>query len=711
MEIVAPAGDYNRFLACIKGGADSIYLGLKGVGARRKAPNFTLEELKEAIDFAHLKGVKVYLTLNTIFKDVEIEALYTNIKQIYEWGVDAFIVQDIGMLKFLKDNFPKVELHGSTQMTVSNHVEAQFYKDLGLTRIVLSRELSFEDIKSIKEKCDIDLEIFVSGALCVSYSGNCYLSSFIGSRSGNRGLCAQPCRKIYRSETKDSYFLSPKDQLMGQKEIEMLSSIGVESIKVEGRMKSEEYVYETVNYYKDLLNGFYRNNESFKLFNRGYSTGYFYGENKNLMNNNFSFDLGYLLGILKGRELELNDKIMLGDGIVYLDKDYNKIGGEYISKIITDKNENLRTAEKSQKIYLNKVPEGAYYVHKTYDKELYDKLNKELKEGKRRVPVDIKFDIKKAEKVKLSLTYKNIQVEVLGQELELAKNPLSVDKVKEKVEELGETPFIARNTQINYDGEAFLSFAYLKELKREAANLLEEKIIESFRRIAKEEIVLEKSYDFNKKKPKIFVSVLNENQYNFVRSLGITDVYYKNPDVAKESNLEKIDKNNRLCGNLYQLLTSNEKELWLDWNNNIINSYAMNVLKNIPKLQGVFISPEIKREDTQKIDSFELKKGIVVYGKMRVMYIEKDLIKEKEEIINEQTDKLVLVKNQFGNTEVYLNEELNLIPKLDEIENLGLDYIKLEFTFEDNDKIKEILDSIEKRSGQYKAYNFESGLY
>ena len=711
MEIVAPAGDYNRFLACIKGGADSIYLGLKGVGARRKAPNFTLEELKEAIDFAHLKGVKVYLTLNTIFKDVEIEALYTNIKQIYEWGVDAFIVQDIGMLKFLKDNFPKVELHGSTQMTVSNHVEAQFYKDLGLTRIVLSRELSFEDIKSIKEKCDIDLEIFVSGALCVSYSGNCYLCSFIGSRSGNRGLCAQPCRKIYRSETKDSYFLSPKDQLMGQKEIEMLSSIGVESIKVEGRMKSEEYVYETVNYYKDLLNGFYRNNESFKLFNRGYSTGYFYGENKNLMNNNFSFDLGYLLGILKGRELELNDKIMLGDGIVYLDKDYNKIGGEYISKIITDKNENLRTAEKSQKIYLNKIPEGAYYVHKTYDKELYDKLNKELKEGKRRVPVDIKFEIKKAEKVKLSLTYKNIQVEVLGQELELAKNPLSVDKVKEKVEELGETPFIARNTQINYDGEAFLSFAYLKELKREAANLLEEKIIESFRRIAKEEIVLEKSYDFNKKKPKIFVSVLNENQYNFVRSLGITDVYYKNPDVAKESNLEKIDKNNRLCGNLYQLLTSNEKELWLDWNNNIINSYAMNVLKNIPKLQGVFISPEIKREDTQKIDSFELKKGIVVYGKMRVMYIEKDLIKEKEEIINEQTDKLVLVKNQFGNTEVYLNEELNLIPKLDEIENLGLDYIKLEFTFEDNDKIKEILDSIEKRSGQYKAYNFESGLY
>ena len=711
MEIVAPAGDYNRFLACIKGGADSIYLGLKGVGARRKAPNFTLEELKEAIDFAHLKGVKVYLTLNTIFKDVEIEALYTNIKQIYEWGVDAFIVQDIGMLKFLKDNFPKVELHGSTQMTVSNHVEAQFYKDLGLTRIVLSRELSFEDIKSIKEKCDIDLEIFVSGALCVSYSGNCYLSSFIGSRSGNRGLCAQPCRKIYRSETKDSYFLSPKDQLMGQKEIEMLSSIGVESIKVEGRMKSEEYVYETVNYYKDLLNGFYRNNESFKLFNRGYSTGYFYGENKNLMNNNFSFDLGYLLGILKGRELELNDKIMLGDGIVYLDKDYNKIGGEYISKIITDKNENLRTAEKSQKIYLNKIPEGAYYVHKTYDKELYDKLNKELKEGKRRVPVDIKFDIKKAEKVKLSLTYKNIQVEVLGQELELAKNPLSVDKVKEKVEELGETPFIARNTQINYDGEAFLSFAYLKELKREAANLLEEKIIESFRRIGKEEIVLEKSYDSNKKKPKLFVSVINENQYNFVRSLGITDVYNKNPDVAKESNLEKIDKNNRLCGTLYQLLSSNEKELWLDWNNNIINSYAMNVLKNIPKLQGVFISPEIKREDTQKIDSFELKKGIVVYGKMRVMYIEKDLIKEKEEIINEQTDKLVLVKNQFGNTEVYLNEELNLIPKLDEIENLGLDYIKLEFTFEDNDKIKEILDSIEKRSGQYKAYNFESGLY
>lgn len=380
MEIVAPAGDYNRFLASVKAGGDAIYLGLKGIGARRKAPNFTLDELREAIDYAHLRGVRVYLTLNTIYKDLEIESLYENLKALYNHGIDAFIIQDLGMAKFIKDNFPQIEIHGSTQMTVSNHVEANYLYDLGFKRVVLSRELSFEDIKSIKEKSKIELEIFVSGALCVSYSGNCYMSSFIGSRSGNRGLCAQPCRKKYTCGQEEKYFFSPKDQLMGEKEIELLQSIGVESIKVEGRMKSEEYVYETVSYYRDLLEKNYRENESYKLFNRGYSKGYFYGENKELMNNNFSFDLGYLLGIIKGGKISLEDRLKLGDGVVYLDKSYNKIGGEYISKIILISGDSVKFAEKGQSIIL-KAPKEVYYVHKTYDKDFYDKIEKMKKKS------------------------------------------------------------------------------------------------------------------------------------------------------------------------------------------------------------------------------------------------------------------------------------------------------------------------------------------
>ena len=710
MEIVSPAGDYGRFLACLKAGADSVYLGLKGIGARRKAPNFTLDELKEAIDLAHSKGVRIFLTLNTIYKDSEIESLYENLKTLYTWGIDAFIVQDIGMIKFLKDNFPEIEIHGSTQMTVSNHVEANFLKDLGLKRVVLSRELSFEDIKSIKEKSNIELEIFVSGALCISYSGNCYMSSFIGSRSGNRGLCAQPCRKKYSCGDKENYFFSPKDQLMGEKELEALKNIGVESIKVEGRMKSEEYVYETVSYYRDLLQGINRENESYKLFNRGYSKGYFYGENSELMNNNFSFDLGYLLGIIEGGKITLKERLKLGDGVVYLDKNYNKVGGEYISKITNIENNSLKVAEKGEKLYIN-APSNAYYVNKTYDKEFYDKIGKELKEGKRRLGIEINLEIKTNEEIKICFKYKNIVINLKGQILELAKKAIDISQIKEKIEELGETSFYSEKTTVNYDGKAFLSFGYLKELKREGAKLLEEKIVESYRRSAKEKIFLEKIYEKHFQKPKLMVSVLDENQYNYLKSLGINEVYYKNSDVAKEENLDSISKDNRLVGNLYQLLTSNEKNLWLDWNNNIINSYAFNVLKDIKNLEGIFISPEIKKEEIEKIDSFSLKKGIVVYGKMRVMYIEKDISSDNVELFNEEKDKFIVRKNKVGNTEVYLYEELNLIPKLDEIEKIGLDYIKIEFTFESNEEILEIINSLETKKGTYRAYNFERGLY
>ena len=710
MEIVAPAGDYNRFLASVKAGGDAIYLGLKGIGARRKAPNFTLDELREAIDYAHLRGIRVYLTLNTIYKDLEIESLYENLKALYNHGIDAFIIQDLGMAKFLKDNFPQIEIHGSTQMTVSNHVEANYLYDLGFKRVVLSRELSFEDIKSIKEKSKIELEIFVSGALCVSYSGNCYMSSFIGSRSGNRGLCAQPCRKKYTCGQEEKYFFSPKDQLMGEKEIELLQSVGVESIKVEGRMKSEEYVYETVSYYRDLLEKNYRENESYKLFNRGYSKGYFYGENKELMNNNFSFDLGYLLGIIKGGKISLEDRLKLGDGVVYLDKSYNKIGGEYISKIILTSGDSVKFAEKGQNIIL-KAPKEAYYVHKTYDKDFYDKIEKALKEEKRKLPIEIIMDINKNKEINICFKHKNIVINLKGQVLEEAKKPISIEKIREKIEELGETAFYSQNTTINYDNEAFISFSYIKELKREASLKLQEAIISSYRRQAKDKMLLEKNYKNKEKKAKILVSVLNEKQYNFVKSLGIEEVYYKSSDVAKENKLSEIDLNTRLCGSLYQVLESKENKLWLDWNNNIINSYAFYSLRDIPNLEGIFISPELKKEDMEKIDSFSLKKGMLIYGKPRLMYIEKALEEDKKSILNEEKDKFIVIKNSLGNTEVYLDEALNLIPRLNEIEKMGFDVFKLEFTFENEDEIKEIVEALETREGTYKAYNFERGLY
>ena len=221
MKIVAPAGNMERFYSAVNAGADEIYMGLKGFGARRNAENFTLEEFKQALDYAHERGTRIFLTLNTLMKNVEIEFLYQNFKALYEHGLDAVIVQDLGYFRFLKENFPDIDYHGSTQMTAANHVEANYLKSIGFKRVVLPREMSFEEIKKIRENTDIELEIFVSGALCICYSGNCYMSSFIGGRSGNRGMCAQPCRKFYTSsEGEKGYLLSPKDQLMSFDEIQ-----------------------------------------------------------------------------------------------------------------------------------------------------------------------------------------------------------------------------------------------------------------------------------------------------------------------------------------------------------------------------------------------------------------------------------------------------------------------------------------------------------
>ena len=233
MKIVAPAGNMERFYSAISATADEIYLGLKGFGARRNAENFTVEELKKAIDYAHLRGSRIFLTLNTIMTNREIEFLYPTLKDLYNYGLDVIIVQDLGYAEYLHKNFPSIEIHGSTQMTVANYYEINYLKELGFKRIVLPRELSFEEIKEIRKHTDIELEVFVSGSLCISFSGNCYMSSFIGGRSGNRGMCAQPCRKEYKTSCGEkSYFLSPKDQLYGLDEIKKLQEIGVESIRL-----------------------------------------------------------------------------------------------------------------------------------------------------------------------------------------------------------------------------------------------------------------------------------------------------------------------------------------------------------------------------------------------------------------------------------------------------------------------------------------------
>lgn len=725
MNIVAPAGNYEKLEAAIKAGANEVYFGLKGFGARRNNQNLNIQEILDGIDYAHLRGVKTLLTLNTIMKDVEIDSAYYNISRIYEHGIDAVIVQDLGFVKFLKENFPELTIHGSTQMTVANHVEANKLKELGLSRVVLARELSFEEIKSIREKTDIELEIFVSGSLCIAYSGNCYISSFIGGRSGNRGLCAYSCRKKFQDEEGNkAYFLSPNDQLLQTEEINKLKEIGIDAIKVEGRKKSNEYVYETVSYYDNILKGKPRPTESYKLFNRGYSKGYFYLDNK-LMNFKYSSNFGYFLGarIENSNNFKIDDELILGDGVQFVDEDFEKISGEYVSRI-TIKGEKVQKAERNDIVSIGKLPEGTKYIYKNYSKEINDRIIHNLKVSKRFSSVDAELYAEKGKKMVLKFSLNNLKGERISATIkgniitEVARKEITKEQIAEKLGELGETTFELGNVKIDYDGTSFIPFSELKNLKRECIKQLEIKLLESYKRAGSPK----KEYLFNnekiEKEPLFSALVSNKEQEKACREAGITKIYYKQYDVAKEKNLDKTDKiklDTNLASNLYQAVMGEKNGLKgqsLDWNLNVYNNYTLDLFSEFDNLETVFLSPELNYKQLKNIKSDKIKKGMVIYGYLKGMYIEHKIFdKEYKELKGEHYDRYKVLKNDLDNIELYLDKPMNLIPKLDLIKEFNFDELRMDFTFETAQEVKKIIGSLKTKKGNYNPYSFERGVF
>ncbi|MBM6689467.1 U32 family peptidase [Fusobacterium mortiferum] len=720
MKIVAPAGNMERFYAAVKAGAQEIYMGLKGFGARRNAENFTLEEYKEAIDYAHKRGVKIFLTLNTIMMEKEMEFLYPNLKVLYEHGLDAVIVQDLGYFKYMKENFPNMEYHGSTQMTVGNHYEAEYLRKLGFTRVVLPREMTFEEIKKIRENTSIELEIFVSGALCICYSGNCYMSSFIGSRSGNRGMCAQPCRKKYENSSGEKgYLLSPKDQLLGFEEIKKLKDIGIESIKIEGRMKDPNYVFETVSYYRDLIDGIKAQEKSSELFNRGYSKGYFYGNDNYIMNKDYSYNLGKNLGLLSGKELKLKSRVVLGDGIIYLSKDFEKLGGGYINKIeLKNGDMSRKSAEANEVIVLKDVPRGSKYIFKSYSKEVNDDAQSKMKKEEQRFLISGNFIGHVGEKPVLELVAKNnlgieVAVKVIGEkEIEKAsKKSLTSEELREKIAEMGDSTFTLGEFSCDIDEGIFMPLSVLKSLRRDCVKKLEKELVESYRRKAGNRyslpIVEEKPREIE-----LVAIVSNLVQENIVKKYGIEKIYKRGIDIAKEGSLIEHDLNSKLASNLYQLLENNNDKVMVNWNLNITNRYSVEVLAETGKVESVIISPELSFEKIKELGKTSVKKAILGYSRLKGMYIELPLFEKEREILkNEEGDTFTAIKNDVGNTEIYLEKPLNILNDLKKLNDLMIDEVVLEFTTETGAEVEKVLEDMKNRTGFYKAYNYERGVY
>lgn len=277
MELLAPAGSFDALRAAVENGADAVYLGGKEFNARASAANFTAEELQAALDYCHIRGVKVYVTVNTLLRDDELDQAMAYLADLYRWGADAVIVQDLGLVRRARLDLPQLELHGSTQMTLHSTWDVQHAAELGLSRVVLARELGASAIAEIKSQTAVDLEVFVHGALCICYSGQCLMSSLIGGRSGNRGRCAQPCRQPYELvglKVPGEYALSPRDLCLID-HLHELREAGVASLKIEGRLKSPDYVGVVVRTYRAALDGStYDPKELATVFNRGFTTNY-----------------------------------------------------------------------------------------------------------------------------------------------------------------------------------------------------------------------------------------------------------------------------------------------------------------------------------------------------------------------------------------------------------------------------------------------------
>lgn len=497
VELLAPAGDFSCLKAAIEAGCDAVYIGGKLFGARAFSSNFTDDEIIKAINYAHLFGVKVYVTTNTLIYDKEVKRFLEYILFLHKNNVDAVIIQDLGMLDLVRQTFPNLEVHASTQMHIHNLDGASFMEKLGVKRVVLARETSISKIKEIKEKTNIDIEIFIHGALCVSYSGQCLMSSLIGNRSGNRGTCAGSCRQSYSIVDENNniilnnkYPLSMKD-LCSLENLKTLLDIGVTSLKIEGRMKSSSYVYTVVKLYRLAIDSYYKNNNIYidekelynlkKIFNREFTKGFLFDEENNkVINmkrpNHQGVEIGKVINYKNNvATIKLNDEININDGLRIVGK--KDIGVNVNNFYINSKL--VKTAKKGDiiTIKVNDKVEKDDKVLLTLDSKLNEEINNIISSNQRKVLVKAKFIAKEDKQIIFELTdFINKVVVISENKVTKALNkPITKEEIKEKLNKIKDTVYKYESLDIEIDDNIFIPLNIINDLKRKAFEELNNK--------------------------------------------------------------------------------------------------------------------------------------------------------------------------------------------------------------------------------------------
>lgn len=708
-ELLSPAGDFETLKYAINCGADAIYIGGKKFGARAFATNFSNEEVKEAVSYCHLYSVKLYVTLNTVVFENEINYFLEYVKFLYECGIDAVIVQDLGMIKLIRKYFPLLEIHASTQMHTHNNQCVDTLKTLGVSRVVVAREMPLEEINNIK---GIEKEVFIHGALCVSYSGCCLFSSLNGGRSGNRGACVGSCRLPYKilennkEINKHDYPLSTKD-LCSVYNIKSILDSKIDSLKIEGRMKSKEYVGFVTKVYRKLIDEYYETkkitindediNKLKKLFNREFTNGYLF--NDNIYNekspNHLGINIGDVINVNKNKiYLKLNEDLYQEDGLRFLNSGKGMIVNKLYKEngLLTNKVTKGNVAIVDNKINLKDKD----IVNKTIDNSL---INEIKNYPNKKINITFSICAKANKPLELSISDGINTIKQNFNILEKAKNkPTNKIEIKEKLQKLGNTPFILKDIYFDID-DVFIPMTMLNEAKRTLCNNLIKLRSESQRKI---EYQYEKSIVTSNSKQKINVLVRNEEQLlavlNKANNIYITDyeLYkkYKNKNIyfkVPRANYENLHFENE------NLLVSDLGALSKFKNNNIITDYTLNVcnsesVKALSEFKSslVTLSPETPVGIIDEIAKYSSNIEIIVYGKIELMALKS---------FNYKGDKLFL-KDKFGNLFPIINKDYTSIMHFKNIDLTSYNFkhnIRIELFDENEKQINEIFNKIKSQ--------------
>ena len=717
IELLSPAGSMDALKAAIHNGADAIYLGGKKFGARAFAQNFSVNELIEAINYAHIYNVKIYITVNTIIYEDEFEDALDFIEFLYKNNVDAVIMQDIGLMYEAHKRFPGLIIHASTQCHNHNIENIEFFKSIGVKRVILDREMSLEEIKKLNT--DMEIEIFIHGALCISYSGCCLMSYLGGGRSGNRGECTGCCRLPYKliennkeHKANGEYLISTKE-LNTSKRIKEIMDSNIVSLKIEGRMKSPEYVGFITKYYRNIIDGKKITEEDEKklslLFNRDFTEGYLFNEN-NITNIKTSNHQGIVIGKIievnkKFVKIKLNEDLDQEDGIRF---ENNK--GMIVNKLYNSKMLLVSSVSKNSvaiienKCDINKL--GS--VRKTTSVKLLKELqNYEQKK------LDVSFTVKAktGEALEIVINDGTFILSEKGNKIEKSQTSETTrEMIVKQLSKLGNTPFRLKEIEIIKDDNIFISITELNSIRR---NLVS-KLIDKKTKIKPKEInkVVDKVINYKDNKETINIFVNNEEQYRAAKEENVDNIYTSNVFLHKKYpetfyklprvilSRENITNDNLLITEIGSIVYSSNNNVFGSYELNAINNHSLQLLHQ-RGIKQITISPEIN-DKINLIDNINNNIEIIVYGWIEAMVMKHCIVKNITN--NHSCNKKYYLKNK--NNELYpivqnnclttiLNyKPINNIDKINYYKDLNIKHFRIDLYNENYNETIKIIKSI-----------------